>query len=265
MGFYMAVGTCNYNKLSPETVGKKAALKALETLGATPVPSGKYKVVLENDCAGSLLNVFFDAFSADASHKGFSLLKGKLGEKVAADCVTIIDDPLIPWAMGSQPFDSEGVACYSKTVVENGVLKTFLHNLKTARKDGVKPTGNGYKGGYNAPLGIGPTNFFIKPCEQSPEELFAKAGDGLIITDFQGLHAGANPVSGEFSLQAQGFVIKDGKKDRPVELITVSGNFFRLLENIIAVADDLDFENPRGISTIVSPSILVDSLDIAGS
>lgn len=255
----------NFDGFDPEKLGKAAAKKALEKLGGKPVPSGKYKVVLDTDTAGNFLAVFFNAFSAEHAQKGFSLLKGKLGEKIASPAVTIVDDPLIPLALGSTPFDSEGVAAYKKTVIDGGTFKTFLHNTKTARKDGVAPTGNGFKDDFNSPVNIGATNFYVAPGEKSAEQLYEQVGDGVLITDLAGLHSGANPVSGEFSLQAEGFVIEGGKKGRPVELITVSGNFFTLLGEIEAVADDLKFGSPSRHGNIASPSLFIRGLDIAGS
>ena len=151
-------------------------------------------------------------------------------------------------------------------MVDGGVFKTFLHNTKTARKDGVTPTGNGFKANFDSAVNIAGTNFFVKPAEGKPLcALMEELGEGLMITDFAGLHSGANAVSGEFSLQAQGFVIKNGKKDRPVELITVSGNFFDVLNNITAVGSDLKFGGPDRAGTIGSPSLLIRDLDIAGS
>ena len=193
------------------------------------------------------------------------MLSGKLDSKIASEVVTIVDDPLIPWEFGSAPFDSEGVASYKKIVVEDGVFKTFLHNTKTARKDSVAPTGNGFKTNFDSAVSIAGTNFFVKPADKSLEALMAELGNGLMITDFAGLHSGVNPVSGEFSLQAEGFAIKDGKKDRPVEQITVSGSFFDMLNSITAVGSDLKFGTPGPAGNIGSPSLLIRDLDIAGS
>jgi PmbA protein len=251
----------DFAKLDPKKLGETVAGNAVSKFGAAPVPSGKYGVIIDEDVASDMLGVYFGCFSADMAQKGFSLLNGKLNEKIASDCVTIVDDPLIVGAMGSRSFDAEGVAAFTKTVIDEGVFKTFLHNNKTALKDGVKSTGNASKGDFKASVAIGATNFFIKPSETSQAALMEQLGDGLLITSFAGLHAGANPISGEFSLQAEGFVIKDGKKAQPVEQITVSGNFFNLLKNVKAVANDIVYR----ASNYASPSILIDNLDVAGS
>ena len=251
----------DFDKLSPEAIGKTSAQKALDLLGASPVASGKYPVVFNRQAASSLLGTWTGAFSADQAHKGFSILAGKLGEKIAADCVTIIDDPLLAGKPASTPFDSEGVASRTKTVVEAGIFQTFLHNTKTARKDGVAPTGNGFKHDYSLPVDIAPTNFYIKPGEHTHDALLEQMGDGLVITNLEGLHSGANETSGDFSLLAAGFLVEGGKTVRPVDQITISGNFFDMLKNIVAVGSNLQF----GYSGTASPSVYVGSLDVAGN
>ena len=125
--------------------------KALLKCNAAPLPSGRYPVALHREAAADLLDCFCDIFSAETAQKGLSLLAGKEGEAVAAPCVTLLDDPHLPGAAASRPFDDEGVATYRKAVVENGTLQTLLHNLKTARKAGVTSTGNAAKGGISAP------------------------------------------------------------------------------------------------------------------
>ena len=189
-----------------------------------------------------------------------SLLAGKEGEKIAADCVTLMDDPHMPGGLASSPFDAEGVATKVKAVIENGKLTTLLHNLKTARKAGVRSTGNANKGGYAAPIGVSPSNFYFKPGNKTLAELMQDMGDGLVITEVSGLHAGANPVSGDFSLLAKGYIVEKGQKGRAVEQITVAGNFYALLKNIRAFGSDLEFVG----SPVGSPSVDVGEMNIAG-
>jgi PmbA protein len=208
---------------------------------------------------GDLLATFAGIFSAEKVQKGFSLLKGRLGSKIAADVVTIRDDPLLAELPGSAVFDGEGVAAKNKAVVENGALKTYLHNRKTAKKDGVEPTGNGFKPSFKAAVDIAPSNFYIVAGNKSRDELIAEMGDGLIITGLEGLHSGANSVSGDFSLSAEGFLARGGKTARAVEQITIAGNFFGLLKDIIAVASDLEFKGK-----ISSPSVLIREISVAG-
>ena len=162
--------------------------------------------------------------------------------------------------MASTPFDDEGVATFKKELVSNGTLKTLLHNLKTANKDKVKSTGNGFKASYSSPVSVEPTNLYIKKGDLSLESLMENINEGIVITDFAGLHSGANSITGDFSLAAKGFYIKDGKREYPVEQITVAGNFFDLLKNIKLIGNDLKFP----ISSIGSPSVIVEGLSIAG-
>ena len=186
-------------------------------------------------------------------------MKGRLGGKIAADIVSIRDDPLLDQLPGSAVFDGEGVAARNKTIVENGVFKTFLHNRKTAKKDGVEPTGNGFKASFKTAVGIAPSNFYIAAGDKSREELIAGMGDGLIITNLEGLHSGANSVSGDFSLSAEGFLVRGGKTVRAVEQSTIAGNFFSLLRDIGAAAADLEFKG-----NVSSPSVLIRELSVAG-
>jgi PmbA protein len=185
---------------------------------------------------------------------------GRVGEKIAADCVTLMDDPLMPHGEGSRPFDAEGVASRTKVVIDGGELKTLLYNLKTARKDGVKTTGNASKAGYGAPVRVAPTYFFFAPGSLSLEGLMEKMGDGLVLTELEGLHSGANSVSGDFSLSAKGFSVKAGKKADAVEQITIAGNFFEMLKQVRAMGADLKFPG----SNVGSPSVDIGEMAIAG-
>lgn len=252
--------TRNFDELDADAIAKEAVDEALFMLHAAPVPSGTYRAIIDAKCMPDLLGTFADVFSAESAQKGLSLLAGKEGEIIASEAVTLLDDPLLPGGLASQPFDAEGVATFTKAVIENGKLTTLLHNLKTARKAGVKTTGNAAKGGYASAVDVSPSNFYLKPGEKSKEELLSDMGDGLVITEVSGLHAGANAISGDFSLIAQGYTVKDGKKDQPVEQITVAGNFYQLLKNIRAVGSDLTFPG----SPIGSPSVDVGEIAVAG-
>lgn len=250
----------DFEKLDASTLGTEIARRAIAGLDAKSLPSGRYRVVLNNETMVDLLSTFSGIFSAENAQKGLSLLKGKLGEAVAASCVTLVDDPLLLAGMGARPFDDEGVASRAHTVIEKGVFRTFLHNLKTARKDGVQTTGNASKAGYASPVRVAPSNLYLQAGEQSFDELLASVGQGVVITEVSGLHAGANPVSGDFSLLSKGYVIENGKRGQSVEQITVAGNFYELLKNARSMADDLVF--PMG--SIGSPSVDVGELSISG-
>ncbi len=248
-----------FRDLDPERIGREAAEKTAERLHASPVESGIYRIVIRRDAMRALLRTFCGIFSAENAQKKMSLLEGREGEIIASDCVTLMDDPLLPGGFASTPFDGEGSACRTKAVIENGVLKTLLHSRKTARKAGTVSTGNAQRS-VSSPVRVAPTNFFFRPGEKDLSGLLADMGDGLMITELGGLHAGANPVSGDFSLIAKGFRIVGGKQESPVEQITVAGNFYQLLKDIRAVGSDLEFKG----GNIGSPSVDAGSLHVAG-
>ena len=248
------------NDVKPDKIAKMGVDEALSKIGGTSIASGNYKVIINNEAMVSLLSTFAGIFSGDAVQKGLSLLKDKEGEIIAADIVNLVDDPHLEDGLASVSFDDEGVATLKTYLIKNGKLNSLLHNLKTANKAGVKSTGNGFKSSYASPISVSPTNFYIEPGINSLEEMTKKINKGLIITDFAGLHSGANSITGDFSLAAKGFYIEDGIKTHPVEQITVAGNFFTLLNNIEEIGSDLKFP----MSSVGSPSIIIKELSIAG-
>ena len=248
------------NDVKPDKIAKMGVDEALSKTGGTSIASGNYKVIINNEAMVSLLSTFAGIFSGDAVQKGLSLLKDKEGEIIAADIVNLVDDPHLEDGLASVSFDDEGVATLKTYLIKNGKLNSLLHNLKTANKAGVKSTGNGFKSSYASPISVSPTNFYIEPGINSLEEMTKKINKGLIITDFAGLHSGANSITGDFSLAAKGFYIEDGIKTHPVEQITVAGNFFTLLNNIEEIGSDLKFP----MSSVGSPSIVIKELSIAG-
>ena len=248
------------NDVKPDKISKMGVDEALSKIGGTSIASGNYKVIINNEAMVSLLSTFAGIFSGDAVQKGLSLLKDKEGEIIATDIVNLVDDPHLEDGLASVSFDDEGVATLKTYLIKNGKLNSLLHNLKTANKAGVKSTGNGFKASYASPISVSPTNFYIEPGINSLEEMTKKINKGLIITDFAGLHSGANSITGDFSLAAKGFYIEDGIKTHPVEQITVAGNFFTLLNNIEEIGSDLKFP----MSSVGSPSIVIKELSIAG-
>ena len=151
----------------------------------------------------------------------------------------------------------EGVATYNKAIIKNGVLQTYLYNLTTAAKDGVQTTGNGYGGGKK---GVEPAFLYLKPGKKSLDELFEEVGNGVFITEVSGLHAGLNPQSGNFSLQSTGFMIENGKKGKPLDLITVSGNLLEIFQDVIDVGNDT-YVSPSGVS---AQSLLIKKIAVSG-
>jgi PmbA protein len=249
----------DFGVFNAQEIAGKAVEEACSMFGASSISSRSYRVVLRNDVAATFLGVFSSSFSAENVQKGMSLLKGKLGEQVADASVTIIDDPFLVERPNSCAFDAEGVATFRKNIVENGRLATYLYNQKTAKKDGVISTGNAAKTSYKSAIGTAPINLYIKPGSQSWEQLLQEMDQGLVIIDVQGTHSGANPVSGDFSLSAYGYWVEGGRIVRPVNQITIAGNFFEMLKDVEVIGSDLDWGGIFG-----SPSLLVKKLAVAG-
>ena len=227
---------------------------AVKALGAKPVATGAYEIVFHPTALATLLTAFQGIFSAEAVQKNMSLLKGKLGTVVGSPLVTIVDDPFQQNSSRSRSFDDEGVATRFKALIDKGELKTYLYNLVTAKKDGVASTGNGFGSSVAA------VNLKFLPGTSTPDELLKSCKKGLWIKEVQGAHAGANPISGDFSLQASGFIVEDGVVGAPVALVTVAGNFIQTMKDVVGVADDLK----TGYYGITAPSVKIASMSVAG-
>ena len=260
-GFEFAFGT---DGEGVDALPAKAVDGAIEKIGAGFVESGKYDIVLSGKQMRTILSAYSSVFSAKNAQMGLSLLAGKEGEKIASDIVTITDDPMREGCPVQTAFDGEGVAAYKKNVVENGVLNTLLYDLKTAKKAGKTTTANGQRGSYASQVHIAPYNFSISAGENTFDELFAAVGNGIYITELKGLHAGADPVTGDFSIESAGFKIEDGKKAGAVKTFTIAGNFFTLLKSITMVADKVEWGIPGGFTVFGSPAVLVEGISVAG-
>ncbi len=243
---------------------KKAAEEAVRKLGGDVAPTGQYPVVFAPEAMADLLQVYSSIFSSEVAQKGLSRLSGKEGSLIASPLVTLVDDPFHPENPCPRSFDAEGSPTARKNVIENGVLNTLLYNLKTAAIAGKQTTGNASKSGYASDVSVQPFTLYLQGGELTEEALLAQAANGVYITSLGGLHAGANPISGDFSLQSAGFLIENGKKTTPVKSFTVAGNFYSLLENISAVADNCELPMAMGSTAFGAPSVLVAGLSIAG-
>jgi len=243
---------------------KKVVENAKIQLGGDIAPTGQYPVVFNPEAMCSLLQVFSSVFSSEAAQKGLSQLSGKEGSVIAAPIVTLVDDPFHKDNPEPINFDAEGSPTHKKNIIEKGTLNTLLYNLKTAAVAGKKTTGNASKAGYAADVAVRPFTMYLENGDKTVEELYRLAEGGVCITDLQGLHSGANPISGDFSLQSSGFMLKDGKRADYVKSFTVAGNFYDVLKNIAAIADDCQLPMAMGMTTFGSPSVLVNGLTIAG-
>lgn len=253
------VGNPEIDALPARTVGR-----ALEKIGAATVESGKYAVLFDGKQFGRFLAVFSSAFSAKSAQNGLSCLAGKEGSAVAAACVTITDDPMREGNPMKMPFDGEGVATRRRTIVKDGVLCTLLYDLTTAHKAGVESTGNGRRSGSGSSVSISPYNFSIAAGKTDRDSLLAAVGDGIFITDCKGFHAGANAVTGDFSIESAGFRVRNGKRAEPIKSFTVAGNFFDLLRTVAGLGDAVHWTSPASLTAFGSPDVLFRDVSIAG-
>ena len=241
---------------SAESVGQTAAKRTLQRLGARKVKTARVPIIFDPQVARSLLGHIFEAANGESIYRNASFLTGKLGEQIAGENVTVIDDGTIPGGFGSSPFDMEGVPTRRTVVVENGVLKSYLLNTYAAKKLGLATTGNASRGLAGNP-GIGSGNFFLKPGAKTPRQIIGDVKDGLYVTEFLGF--GVNLVTGDFSRGAGGLWIVNGELTYPVEEITVAGNLKEMLRNISVIGNDLEF---RG--SVACPTIRIDGMTVAG-
>ena len=252
------------DQIDADAMVHEAVDGAKQKLGGEPAPTGQYPVIFNTDAMSSMLGVYASVFSSEAAQKGLSRLGDSEGQTIAAPIVTLVDDPFHPENPEPINFDAEGSPTHKKNVIEKGELKTLLYNLKTAAVAGKKTTGNASKAGYDSAVGLRPFTMYLENGDLTEEELLQKAGNGVYITSLGGLHAGADPISGDFSLQSAGFMIRDGKKAEYVKSFTVAGNFYDLLKNITALANNCHLPRAMGMTTFGAPSVLVDGLSIAG-
>ena len=241
---------------SPETVGRRAAERAIRRLGARKVATQKVPVIFEPRTARALLGDVFDAVNGSAIYKHASFLTDKLGEKIAAATLTVVDDATLPGLFGTTPFDDEGVASRRTMVIEGGVLKSYLLNTYTGRKLGMKTTGNASRG-IAGNAGVGPGNFFLQAGTRSPEAMIAGIRNGFYVTELIG--GGGNTVTGDYSSGAAGLWIENGELAYPVSGITIAGNLKQMLMDVEEVGADLEFR-----SSIAAPTILIREMTISG-
>lgn len=253
----------DYMSADPIAFAKKTASECIEKIGAGKIPSGKYQVVLDGTCACDLLSAFLSNFSAEAVDKKISYLQGKVGQQIGDSSLQIVDDPFWETAFINRNFDDEGVATLRKSIVKDGVLESFLHNRKTANKFGVKNTANAAKAGYKGTIGISHSNFLIQPGQPKLAELL-EGNRVLYIKELEGLHAGINVVTGDFSLSAQGLLFEQGKMIQPVQQITVAGNYFEMLHQIEGIGNQLEFSFPGQLGSVAAPSLRIKELQVSG-
>ncbi len=239
-----------------ESVGRIAAARAIRRLGAVKVETQRVPVIFEPRVARSLLGNLFEAVEGRSVYRQASFLAGKLGEKVADERITLIDDATIPHLFGSQPFDDEGVPTRRTPVIEKGVLRSYLLNTYTARKLGLRTTGNASRG-ITGNAGIGHGNFFLEAGDKSQEEMICSVRNGFFVTELIG--SGVNIVTGDYSRGAVGIWIRDGELAFPVSEVTIAGTLQEMLNGVAGIGNDLEF---RG--SVSAPTIMIGEMTVAG-
>jgi len=255
--YWYSVARCVAGLESPEEVGRKAAERALRRLGGRKVSTSHVPVIFDNETASSLVSHVFGAVRGDSIYRNASFLAGKLGQAVAGENVTILDDGLRPGGFGTRPFDDEGIPSSTTPVIERGVLKNYLLDSYSARKLNMKTTGNASRG-LAGPPGVGPKNFYLSPGTHSAEEIIRSVKEGFYVTELIGF--GVNVVTGDYSRGAAGMWIENGELTYPVEEVTIAGNLRDILNNIEMIGRDLEFRR-----AIASPTLLVGGLTVAGA
>ncbi len=241
---------------SPESIGAEAARRTLRRLNARRVPTQQVPIVFAPEIARSLIGNIFEAANGDSIYRGASFWSNQLGQKVASENVTVIDDGTLPGLFGTSPFDGEGLPTRRTIIVEKGVLKNYLLNTYTGRKLNMQSTGNASRGLAGTP-GIGGGNLFLEKGSVSVQQLLAEVKAGFYVTELMGF--GVNMVTGDYSRGAAGLWIENGELTFAVEEVTIAGNLKEMLNHVTAIADDLVF---RG--AVASPTLRIDGMTIAG-
>ncbi len=259
-GFSFTIGR-GVDELGWETIADEAVRRAVRMLGATKPPTAKVPIVLDQFAAMSFLGVLAGALSAEAVLKQRSLFATMVGQQVGSELFTLVDDGTITIGPAASPFDDEGVPTGRTELFTRGTLNGFLHNTYTAARtgEGTASTGNAKRGGYKSTPGVGTSNFYLDAGELSFEELLVRAEGGVLIQDVSGVHSGANPISGEFSVGATGLRISGGALGEPLREMTVASTLPDMLAGITGVGDDLRF-----FSSVGTPSILIGEMTLAG-
>ncbi len=256
-----AQAASDFSGLDATLIVERAVEEALGKLGAREPESGSYRAIIENDAASSLLGAFMSAISAEAIQKGKSRLVGKRGTRVASPLFSLIDNPNGPGVFHAA-FDDEGVPASELAVFREGVFLEPLYTVYSARRENATPNGRAFRRHPAEPPAAALINAYIPAGNATPEALEAELSDGILICSVEGLHAGLNPVSGDFSCSARGFRIRGGRRAEALRNFTVSGNFYDLIAGIEACGSDLRTDS---MSRLRSPSLLVHSISVSGS
>lgn len=239
-GFGYSVGR-SPAELDLEEAAADAVDRSTRLLGAKKPRSAKLTAVLDGRVTATLLGILSGTLSGEDVAKGRSMFEGRVGEEVGVVGVTLVDDPTNPLAYGASPHDSEGLSCRRNVLIENGTLKGFLYDTYAGRMAGTASTASAIRGGYRTTPGVGARALSLEPGDLDQSEIIAKVGNGLLVQSITGVHSGVNPVSGDFSVGAEGLMIRDGVLAEPVREVTIASTIQRMLLNVVAVGSDLEW------------------------
>ena len=227
--------------LDIDEAAEDAVERATRLLGARKPPSARLPVILDPRITTTLLRVLSGTLSGEAVLKGRSLFADRVGEQVAVPALSLVDDPTNPDAYGAAAYDSEGLACRRNALVSEGRLQGFLYNTYAGRRAGVASTASAVRGGFKSPPGVGSRALSLEPGTKSQEEILTEVGEGLLVQEVTGVHSGVNPISGDFSVGAEGLMFRGGALAEPVREITIASTIQRMLLDVVAVGNDLEW------------------------
>ncbi len=252
------------DELDVDAAGRESSERAVRLLGAAKPESRKVPVVLDPYATAMFLGVLSSALSADAVLKGRSLFADRIGDEVASEAVTLLDDGLRPGGIGTAPWDGEGVPQQRTAVIDGGTLSSYLHNTWTAQRTGssVRSTGNASRSGFKSSPGVAPTNLFLQPGELGPDDILARADEAVYVQEMVGLHSGANPISGDFSVGVTGLMVREGELAEPFREATVASTIIEMLRSVEAVGSDLRFYPVGG--AVGGSTVLIGEMSVGG-
>lgn len=238
VGYSVARG---FEGLDRVAAARDAIDRATRLLGAKKPPSARVDVVFDRRVTATLLSVLAGTLSGEEVAKGRSLFAGRLGEGVGVESLTLVDDPTNPLAYGASVFDAEGLACRRNVLIEGGTLQAFLYDTYSARLAGTHSTASAVRGGFKSTPGVGARALALDPGELDQEAMFSLVGDGLFVQGVSGVHSGVNRVSGDFSVGAEGVMIRGGSLAEPVREITIASTIQRMLQHVLAIGNDVEW------------------------
>ncbi len=249
------------SELDLDKAANDASTRATRLLGATKPPSAKMTVLFDPHVTTTLLAIISGTLSGEAVLKGRSLFAGRVQEQVASPLISLVDDPTNSSAFGAAVYDAEGYPSRSTILISEGTLQGFLYDTYSARRAGVSTTASAVRGGYGSTPGVGARALFLAPGTHNQPELIASIDNGVLVQSISGVHSGVNPISGDFSVGAEGLLIKSGTLGKPVKEFTIATSLQRMLQDVVAVGNDIEWIP----SVAAGLSLVVEGLSISGT